>query len=719
VNNYKLRTKTAALVVAPLVATQGNFSCFVEDVLTPKHISLELVPGYCMGLIAAFVSGFTSTVTLAQQLMPTSLPDVQVFGQAPIETAGPAGSGFSFSTKLDARTLQKPGDLLIEAGLAGWDVSGGMGLATTVQSRGFSANPQSSTGLSTGKILLNGHPDVGRRFVRDPVTIERISYLGMTDATQAASSTPAGTVLFQSKMPTGQPHLIYGLAGASNGLARWTLDTERELGALQMRIVAAQQVGDKTVDGVIDAHNTVLLSSRIASSAMSSVRLDIESQSTHLPFPFGTVYEGNQFWYDRAYVSSTESQATRRNDRAAAYWDAALDDQTKLTAHAQRATGKRNEDLLGFWTILSTGTLSSYARHIDEQYQQTDWGVAAEHAFAFGNQTHHTRLSYADSLQSLDFSGPQNIGAFSIDVAEPQFNVPFSSISLAPRLLKERYSEKTWAVSDRLVFSPRWELHTALTHNIVDIESSATGAPMATSAAHGLTNFAMTASYKPIDTTRMWMGWSNAFEPNRGTMKSGEFLPPKQAQESELGFEFKQGTQKFQISLYDIRQSNLAGRDPSDRNYLIPVGAARSSGVQFTGRRNLENLALYAGATLQHARATMVTSAAQGTYLPGMADRYGAVGGTWQPRMSSSPEVDLKMIATGTRPGDSMGTFFAPGASVWHLNVFGKSASIAGAQWSIGLFNVFDKRYIRALSAPDYAWQGERRKLALTWQQAL
>jgi hypothetical protein len=658
--------------------------------------------------------GFAS----AQQMAQVSFPEVLVFGQTQIEASGPAGSGFGFSSKADTRTVQRPEDVLIEAGLAGWDVSGSMGLATTVQSRGFSANPQSSSGLSTGKILLNGHPDVGRRFVRDPVTIERISYLGMTDATQAGASTPAGTLLVQSKTPTGQPHFSYGLAGASNGLARWTLDAEKEFGVLQTRLLAAQQVGDKTVDGVTDRHNTVLLSSRIASSASSSLSLDLESQSAHLPFPFGTVYEGNQFWYDRAYVSPTESRATRHNDRVAAYWDMALSDHTRITAHAQRAMGRRNEDLLGFWTITSPGTLNSYARHIDEQYQQTDWGVAAEHTFVFGNQTHYTRVSYADSLQSLDFSGPQNIGAFSIDVADPQFNVPFSEIRLTPKLLKERYGEKTWAVSDRIVFSPLWELHTALTHNVIGIESSSTGAPMVATAAHGLTNFAMTASHKPRDTTRIWVGWSNAFEPNRGMMKSGEFLPPKQAQETELGFEFKQGPQKLQVSLYDIRQSNLAGRDPSDRNYLIPVGAARSSGIQFTGRRNFENLVLYAGATLQHARTTAVTSATQGPYLPGIADSYGAMGGTWQSHMPNRFEVDLKMIATGVRPGDSTGSFFAPGAAVWHLNMFGTPSSIPGGQWSVGLLNLFDKRYIRALSASDYAWQGERRKLTLAWQQA-
>lgn len=630
----------------------------------------------------------------------------------------PATQGFSFSARPDVRNQQKPEDVLIEAGLAGWDASSSLGLATTVQARGFSVNPQSSTGLSSGKILLNGHPDVGRRFVRDPVTIERISYFGMTDAAAAGASTPAGTVLFQSKAPTGRPHLSYGLGGASNGLARLTLDAEREINALQLRMVAAGHTGDKTVEGVTDQHSTVLLSSRIASSASSSFRLDIESQTAHLPFSFGTVYAGNQFWYDRAYVSSTDSRATRRNDRAAAYWDLVLGDNTSLNAYAQRAIGRRNEDLLGFWTVVSPSTLNSYARHIDESYGQTDWGVAVAHALTLGGQIHHTRLSYTDSLQTLDFSGPQSIGAFNIDVADPQFNTPFSAISLSSRMLKERYRENTWSASDRIEFSPQWSIHTAVTHNAIHIDSSASTAPMVPVANHELTNFAITGSHRVDDALRVWVGWGNAFEPNRGTMKSGDFLPPRQARETEIGVAFERDRQKLQFAIYDIRQSNLAGRDPSDSNYLIPVGAARSSGLQFTARQSFEDIALYAGGTLQHARTTTATSAAQGPYLPGIADRYGVLGGVWQSGVHDWPAVDLKMIATGPRPGDSTGSFFAPGAAVWHLNVFGTAAGVTDAQWSIGLVNLFDTRYIRALSAADYVWQGERRKLTLTWRQA-
>lgn len=629
----------------------------------------------------------------------------------------PAPLGFRVFMQPDPRNQQKPEDVLIEAGLAGWDASGSLGLATTVQSRGFSVNPQSSTGLSSGKILLNGHPDVGRRFVRDPITIERISYVGMTDAAAAGASTPAGTMLFQSKTPTGRPHLSYGLRGASNGLARGTLDAEGEIGALQMRLVAAEHTGDKTVEGVTDRHNTVLLSSRIASSASSSFRLDIESQTAHLPFSFGTVYAGNQFWYDRAYVSPTASQATRHNDRAAAYWDLDLGDNTSLNAYAQRAIGQRNEDLLGFWTVTSPNTLSSYARHIDENYGQTDWGAAVEHALTLGDQTHHTRLSYTNSLQTLDFSGPQNIGAFNIDVADPQFNTPFSAISLTPRLLKERYRENTWSASDRIEFSPQWELHAAVTHNTIHIDSSASNAPMVPVANHELTNLAITGSHRVDEALRVWIGLGNAFEPNRGMMKSGDFLPPKQARETEVGVAFERGRQKLQCAIYDIRQSNLAGRDPSDRNYLIPVGSARSSGLQFTVRQSFEGIVLYAGGTLQHARTTVPTSTAQGPYLPGIADRYGALGGTWQPRMHDRTTVDLKMIVTGARPGDSAGSFFAPGAAVWNLNVSGTVAGGSAAQWSIGLVNLFDRRYVRAIGAADNVWQGERRKLTLTWQQ--
>ncbi len=667
-------------------------------------------------LVGALVA---TTLASAQETSHDTLPEIQVIGRALSEAGGPATLGFSFSTQPDASGLQKPEDVLVEAGLAGWDASGSLGLATTVQARGFALNPQSAAGLSTGKILLNGHPDVGRRFVRDPFTIERISYFGMTDATVAGASTPAGTLLIQSKTPTGQPHLSYGLAGASNGLARWTLDAEREIGALQVRMLAAQQVGDKTVEGLTDQHSTVLLSSRIATSASSNFRLELESQTAHLPFPFGTVYAGNQFWYDRVYVSPAQSQAARRNDRLAGYWDITLGDNTRLSSHAQRATGQRVEDLLGFWTVTSPGTLNSYARHIDEDYAQTDWGVAVEHALALGKHTHHTRLSYAHSLQSLDFSGPQNIAAFDIDMADPQFNMPFAAISLTPRLLKERYAENTLSASDRIVFSPQWELHTAVTHNTIQIDSSASSTPMVPVADHELTNFAVTASHQLADSIRMWLGWANAFEPNRGMMKSGDFLPPKQARATELGVAFKRGPQTLQVSVYDIYQSNLAGRDPSDKNYVVPVGSARSGGLQFTARQSFRNIALYAGATLQHARTTTRTSAAQGPYLPGMADRYGAMGGTWQPRLHGWPTFDLKMVATGTRPGDSAGSFFAPGTAVWHLNISGKLAGDPAAQWSIGLRNLFDKRYIRAISAADYVWQGEPRKLTLTWQQSL
>lgn len=668
--------------------------------------------------VALAVAAALATPVFAQQLEAT-LPDVQVNGQRVTAVGGPATLGFQASIPSNDLELRKPGDALVEAGLAAWDVSGSMGLATTVQARGFAINPQSTTGLSNGKILLNGHPDVGRRFARDPMTIESINYVGMTDATVAGASTPAGTVTIHSKTPTGETHFVYGLALGSNGLARGTVDAEQHVGSLQVRLVAAQQSGEKTVEGLTDNHNTVLLSSRLATSATSALRLDVESQTTHLPFPFGTVYAGNHFWYDKPYVSAADSKGARRNDRLAAYWDQRLGDDTTLRAHAQRASGKRNDDLLGFWTVTSPTAINSYARRIDEHYDQTDWGLSVERTLTLGGHSHHARLAYTDSLQALDFSGPQSIGLFSINLADPQFTTPLASISLTPRVLKERYSEKTLSASDRIKLSPRWELQAALTRNTIQIDSSASSAPMTPAAAHTLTNLAFTASHQLAAALRVWLGGSNAFEPNRGMVKSGNFLPPKQAQQVELGTAFKQGDQSLQVTLFDIQQTNLAAVDPTDRNYLIPFGAARSSGLQFTARHTVDTITWYAGATLQNARVTTPTSASQGVYIPGMADRYGAVGATWQPRAAHWPTFDLKMLAIGERPGDSNGSFFAPGVAVWNLNVFGKAPGTLSAQWALGVWNLLDTRYVRALSAADYVWQGERRKFTLSWTQQL
>jgi len=687
--------------------------------------------GLCV--LASVLSPLAVVPAFAQpnELSVSDLPVVEVRATRYDGPHGPADLASSFVMQPDPLRLQTPEDLLTEAGLATWDASAALGLSTAVQARGFSANSPSATALGSGKILLNGYPDVARRFVREPATIERMTYHGLTDAALAGASTPAGTLAYQSKSPTGKQGFVYGLAAASNGLLRWTADAEKHLGPLQLRLVAAQQSGSKTSEGVVDRHHTVLLASRLALTPQSILRLDLESQTAHLPFPFGTVYADKKFWYDKPYVSTEQSQASRHTQRAAVYWDHAFDDATQLSVHAQRATNERHENLLGFWTVTGPRTLSSYARRIDEDYGQTDWSVALEHERTLGSPTHSVRLAYAQSQQTLDFSGPQSIGAFKIDVQEPEFSVPFSSIKLLARQQTERYLEKTWALTDRITLSPQTELALAATHNRIGVQSSTSSKPMAPVAEHALTSYALTASHRPTEASRVWLGAGQTFEPNRGLMKSGDFLPPKKARQIELGASYEQAGQKLQAALFDTTQSNLAGADPSDKNYVVPVGAVHAQGLQLSARQPWGGWVLYGALTWQRVRNATPVSKTQGPYVTGTPERYGSFGASWQ-AAGAGPLLDAKVVAVGARPGDDKASFYAPGAAVLNLSVSGKlslgaldalggavgdSASKPG-QWTLGLRNVFDRRYVRALTAADNVWQGERRTLTLAWQQA-
>jgi hypothetical protein len=124
----------------------------------------------------------TSRFAAGAKPSQATYPEINVNGSRPLDDAGQAGLGGSISIPADVLKFQKFGEALTDIGVVSWDSSASKGLATTVQSRGLTANPQSTANLSAGRILLNGHPDEVRRFVRDPVTIDRINYFGITDA---------------------------------------------------------------------------------------------------------------------------------------------------------------------------------------------------------------------------------------------------------------------------------------------------------------------------------------------------------------------------------------------------------------------------------------------------------------------------------------------------------------------------------------------------------
>ena len=338
--------------------------------------------------------------------------------------------------EINQRTTGRLEDLLQQAGLAAADAGSSFGLANGFSVRGFAVNRQEGTNLTATRILLNGYPDIAYRFVRDLSTVETIEVLGGFDATLAGAGAPGGTVQYISKRPRGTEFIELGSDLASDGLMRLTLDAERHFGPLQVRAVVASQRGQRAAEGQPTDRDNLLLSTLLA-TPIGRFQLDLEHQNNRAPFVFGTLYSQGKFWYDRPYVSP-QSRAERRYDRAALDWNYEVGSGTRLRAWVQHAGVKRDETLVGFWDIKNATLLNGYYRELRATAYQLDTGVSVKHRFNTGAWSHEVVTLVQRQTQELDFSGPQSISQYDINIASPEWPIDLTRLSLRPRTLQER-----------------------------------------------------------------------------------------------------------------------------------------------------------------------------------------------------------------------------------------------------------------------------------------
>ena len=330
-------------------------------------------------LVLSPLSSLAQTSLASQEtpsLKPVTVNANASDGVSPLDDS-PAGIGHVTvlsNFEINQRTTDRLEHLLQQAGLAAADAGSSFGLANGFSIRGFAVNRQEGTNLTATRILLNGHPDIAYRFVRDLSTVESIEVLGGFDATLAGAGAPGGTVQYISKRPRGMEFIELGSNLASDGLVRLTLDGERHFGALQVRAVVASQRGQRTAEGQPTDRDNLLLST-LLTTPIGRFQRDLEHQNNRAPYVFGTLYSQGKFWYDRPYVSP-QSRAERRYDRAALDWTGTFKSaRTPGCAHGCSAQASSvMKHWLGFGISkmprCSTVTTASYAR------RPTNWTPA-------------------------------------------------------------------------------------------------------------------------------------------------------------------------------------------------------------------------------------------------------------------------------------------------------------------------------------------------------
>lgn len=652
--------------------------------------------------VPVVVSG--SRVLTPEDLRSTSRPDLL---QALDEGAG----------RLEDLAPQVPGmqPLMADGGLTG-----------SISLRGFAVS----------RFYINGLRDVNRLFVRDLATVASVQVLRGPDALATGFNSPGGTVWFEGLQPEWQARQRITLGAGSGGGWRASVDSTGPLalGAdtadasspLAYRALLQWHDGHSQPGNLLLTRHTALAALAWRDARFGLLTLEAERQHNHQPFLFGTVVADGRVRYDQLYAS-TAQQSRRITSRQGLHWQQAwaLADggRLQLRADAGGAQVQRDETLVGFFSQSTPDLLSGYYTRYHDAYLQHDARLWAQWQSTLAGLPHTLSATWARAAQRFVFDGVQNIGGFDVSVQSPDFSgVDTAALALSPRYRSERSAERAWSLHDVLRLPGGWTLQAGLGQLAYNVDADRTRAGLRPAGrVDGRTG--------QLGVARAWAGGlvayldhSRALEPNRGTTRMGDWLPPQRAVQWEAGLRSSatgQQTGPWHLAFYRITQDNLALPDPQDRTAFINTGLRRVQGLEASGTARWGAWQWQAQAHLLHADNLRKTVPGQGDGFPGVAGRGAALHGEGPlpgtGGAPGSPRLWLQWQALGPRWADLENSLRLPGHAL----------AAAGLRWqqggwvvNVGVHNLFNRDHVATVTALDNVDQGPQRRwwISLAWQ---
>lgn len=638
----------------------------------------------------------------------TDLPEITITGKQAQPDLFRLGASAPLPATVDVPDLRGGSDeraenALMLAGIGSTSTNNG-GLGTGLNLRGFDIG---------SRLVTNGHPDIFRMFVRDLATVEQIEVLKGHSSVLYGQGAPGGTVNYVLARPSGVQRTEVALTADNHGWGRLVMDHDQPLGADDgLRAIYAGQAGGTFIENVDNRRDSLLLSG-IHRTRGGNIRAEVELQRNQRPFPFGTVYAGGRFWFDRYYIAPA-THALREYWRTGLYWDQALTNGWALNASANVAHIQREETLAGFWTIASPTTLSSYYRKLNDDAGQNNLRLELRGHHALAGMNNDMLLGYQQDRQHLDFSGPQSIGVYSISLANPDFNLNWDALKLTPRITRERYRESGLFWLDQLQVTEALRLAAGLRNSAVEI-ATANATTSATAADIRHTTSMAGLTWQPNSSLTMHLARSESFEPNRGTTHAGTYLQPREGKQWEAGLGIEGSRWAMKLAAFDLEQTNLTAVDPQDKDAFVTIGTIHSRGMETAMRVDSGAIKWSANVTLQQVRNAAKTSSSLGDRIVNVPTVLGALRIDW--RTSADWLLWSSLAGVGSRAGNTHNTFTAPGFAT--LNAGMKYQINAQTSATLSVTNMIDKRYVEALSAEDNVYQGERRRISVTFKRQL
>lgn len=587
------------------------------------------------------------------------------------------------------------------------------GLSTAVKIRGFAVT----------RLHYGGMPDVQRMFSRDLLTVDRIEVMRGPAAALLGITSPGGAVHYQGKRPTALQRADLALTVGNQDHVRATVDASGPVGqpgaALRYRLIGAAEDGDQSWASLPRRRQTAMLVLERAYDK-GVIGIDLQAHRNDTPFSFGTVITNAgapgspavpaRVAWDRLFVLEGGAPATRHYRQTQAYWRHAFDNGAEVHATLSAARVKRDETLMGYWTLVSPDAVSSYYTRYQDRYQQRSGRLEFRLPLSVAGWRHETRLGMDGYRQHFRFDGVQHIGALTTSVADPDFSgLDPSSLELWPRFNEERISEEAAWLADRARVNDWLEIAAAVRRQRYTIDADRVGTGLVRAAAAAATTWFAGADWQLGDRWRGWASRAMGMEPNRGATTTGEFLPPQLSRQSELGVKWNKEGWRVSGALWRITLDNVAMTDPADRTAIVAAGSRQVQGLELLAAWPFARWQATANATVQRTRHLVKTRPNLGERFVGVPK---AIAGLQVHGPVTLPagwmgKLAVSLTAVGSRMGDAANTVRVPG----YVRVDGGLTVVDGSrQWLLGVRNLGDIRHVESVTAIDDVFQGARRQ---------
>jgi iron complex outermembrane recepter protein len=232
------------------------------------------------------------------------------------------------------------------------------------------------------------------------------------------------------------------------------------------------------------------------------------------------------------------------------------------------------------------------------------------------------------------------------------------------------------------------------------------------------------ASYDVTDALTAFVGAARTGEPQSGFTRAGDSVGLKRAQSFEGGLKYQLagGNALATLTLYRIKQSNIAISDPTNspsESFLVPLGAARINGIEFELAGKVTNsLSLFSGVSLQNSRIVESDQPIIGNNFANTPKFQASLFANWNAAPVGLPDLDIGagILYQGERQANSGNEYQLPGYARVDLGVSYAFAKDFEARFQVN--NLFDKTYYAAaqdsIFGADQVAVGDKRLIQLT-----